>query len=107
MVVKDSWQYDYELGRQTKAKELTLHGKDDVAEKLRVVQQSGLFSKDLKVLSDISLWDFLDHLAKSSYIHPVVKMRSEWLQGRAIYSSGGERGVDCYLYLLRFLRNKP
>ena len=80
MVVKDSWQYDYELGRQTKAKELTLHGKENVTEKMRVVQQSGLFSKDLKVLSDISLWDFLDNLAKSSYfIHPVVKMRSEWL----------------------------
>ena len=52
-VTFDDWDgagNDYGLGGGNNAKQLTLRGKDNVAEKVRVWQGPGLFSKDFKVV---------------------------------------------------------
>ena len=55
-VTFDDWDgagNDYGLGGGNNAKQLTLRGKDNVAEKVRVWQGPGLFSKDFKV---VEIW---------------------------------------------------
>ena len=75
-VTFDDWDgagNDYGLGGGNNAKQLTLRGKDNVAEKVRVWQGPGLFSKDFKV---VEVWRIDSKIFMSSRFSFLPSLRS-------------------------------